>query len=80
MPTATMTSKGQVTIPVEVREALNLKPGDRIDLFRDRAGIFVLSPRASSIRDLEGCVPSWIMSRQSRNSTRRLPPLPRRVI
>ncbi len=57
MPTATMTSKGQVTIPVEVREALNLKPGDRIDLFRDRAGRFVLSPRTSSIRDLEGCVP-----------------------
>lgn len=27
---STLTSKGQTTIPVEVREALNLKPGDKI--------------------------------------------------
>ena len=31
MPTATVTSKGQVTIPRKVREALRLRPGDRID-------------------------------------------------
>ncbi len=27
---STLTSKGQTTIPVEIREALNLKPGDKI--------------------------------------------------
>jgi antitoxin PrlF len=27
---ATLTSKGQLTIPVTIREAWNLKPGDRI--------------------------------------------------
>jgi AbrB family looped-hinge helix DNA binding protein len=27
---STLTSKGQTTIPVEVREALDLKPGDKI--------------------------------------------------
>ena len=27
---STLTSKGQTTIPVEVREALNLRPGDKI--------------------------------------------------
>lgn len=27
---STLTSKGQTTIPVEVRSALNLRPGDRI--------------------------------------------------
>lgn len=31
MPTATLTTKGQVTIPRKVREALRLRPGDRID-------------------------------------------------
>ena len=31
MPTATVTSKGQVTLPQKVREALRIRPGDRID-------------------------------------------------
>ena len=32
-----ITAKGQTTIPVAVRKALNLKPGDRIDyIIRDR--------------------------------------------
>ena len=57
MPSATLTSKGQITIPSEVRKALNLQPGDRIDFFQDLDGRFVLSPRTGSIRDLEGCVP-----------------------
>jgi AbrB family looped-hinge helix DNA binding protein len=30
MSTATMTSKGQTTIPKDIREKLRLKPGDRI--------------------------------------------------
>lgn len=30
MQTSTLTAKGQVTIPVEVRRFLNLKPGDQI--------------------------------------------------
>lgn len=35
MPHATITSKGQVTIPVEVREKLGLRTGDRLE-FRVR--------------------------------------------
>jgi antitoxin PrlF len=31
MATATLTSKGQITIPAEVREALGLEPGAQID-------------------------------------------------
>jgi AbrB family looped-hinge helix DNA binding protein len=30
MSTATMTSKGQTTIPKDIREKLGLKPGDRL--------------------------------------------------
>jgi AbrB family looped-hinge helix DNA binding protein len=41
---ATMTSKGQVTIPKEVRDALNLHQGDPI-LFEERNGVVVLRKR-----------------------------------
>ena len=30
MPVAVLTSKGQMTIPKEVRKALNLKPSERV--------------------------------------------------
>lgn len=30
MPTSTITSKGQTTVPKEIREALNLEPGDKL--------------------------------------------------
>ena len=32
MVTATMTSKGQLTVPKEVRDRLGLKPGDKVEL------------------------------------------------
>lgn len=57
MPAVTVTSKGQITIPVAVRKALGLKPGDRIDIFEVENGRFALTARNKSIRDLEGCVP-----------------------
>ena len=41
---ATMTSKGQVTIPKEVREVLDLHQGDPI-LFEERDGVVVLRKR-----------------------------------
>jgi antitoxin PrlF len=56
MPTAKITSKGQITIPVEVRKALNLKPGDRVEFFQNLDGEFVLFPKNRSIRDLQGCL------------------------
>jgi AbrB family looped-hinge helix DNA binding protein len=41
---ATMTSKGQVTIPKEVRKALDLHQGDPI-LFEERDGVVTLQKR-----------------------------------
>jgi antitoxin PrlF len=35
---STLTSKGQITLPVEVRRRLGLKTGDRIEFVEDDAG------------------------------------------
>lgn len=53
---AKVTSKGQITIPAEVREAMGLKPGDRVDFIRNEDGRFLLSAKNASIRNLKGCV------------------------
>ena len=58
MHKAKVTSKGQITIPAEVREAMRLQPGDRVDFIRDEDGRFLLFAKNASIRDLKGCVPS----------------------
>jgi AbrB family looped-hinge helix DNA binding protein len=56
MPTATVTSKGQITIPVKVREALGLKPGVRVDFYEVEPGEFVLRAKTGSIKDMQGCL------------------------
>lgn len=57
MPTATMTSKGQITIPIQVRMALGLDAGDKIDFFEIEKGQFAIKPRTASIMDMKGCFP-----------------------
>lgn len=57
MPTATMTSKGQITIPIKVRKALKLKPGVRIDFYEVEDGEFAFRPKTGSIMEMEGCLP-----------------------
>jgi AbrB family looped-hinge helix DNA binding protein len=57
MPTATMTSKGQITIPAKVRKALGLKPGVKIDFYEIEDGEYAFRPKTGSIMDMEGCLP-----------------------
>jgi len=54
MPTATVTSKGQVTIPKPIRERLKVKAGDQIDFVTDEAGRVVLQPGSSELTELRG--------------------------
>jgi AbrB family looped-hinge helix DNA binding protein len=54
MAHAKVTSKGQITIPVEVRTELNLKPGDQVFFARDPDGRFVLFAKNGSIERLKG--------------------------
>lgn len=54
MSSATITSKGQITIPLRVREKLGLQPGDRIEFVEVDEGNFQLIPATRSIKELEG--------------------------
>jgi AbrB family looped-hinge helix DNA binding protein len=54
MPTATITSKGQITIPSEVRKSLNLKAGDKIDFYETEDGNYAFQPKNGSLEDLKG--------------------------
>jgi antitoxin PrlF len=52
MAFATVTSKGQTTIPLEVRTAAKLRPGDRIHFTVLADGTIILRPKNRSIRDI----------------------------
>ena len=51
MKTYTITPKGQVTIPVEVREKLNLKPGDKITYENTNHGILLKAAKRDMLAD-----------------------------
>lgn len=54
MATATLTSKGQVTIPAETRAKLRLSTGSKIDFVENADGEIVLRPRRGDVRRLKG--------------------------
>ena len=65
-----VTSKGQVTIPKSVRDALGLRPGDEIEFVKDTLGFRVQkrvdgSPFAKwrgYLKDLEGQAPDELVA------------------
>jgi AbrB family looped-hinge helix DNA binding protein len=57
MTTATLTSKGQVTIPKDVRDKLGLKQGDRLLFTTQPDGSIRVRPRTAHIKDLYGILP-----------------------
>ena len=54
MTTATVTSKGQITIPKEVRDFLGAREGDRLEFSMERDGRVQLRRLGRSIRELAG--------------------------
>lgn len=52
MSTATLTSKGQTTIPKEIRDYLKLHPGDQIDFIIQDDGMVSLAPARIDAREL----------------------------
>lgn len=55
MTYSTLTSKGQTTIPLEVRKALHLKPRQRI-IYELKGRSVVLKPQTETILDAFGSV------------------------
>ena len=54
MTAATLTSKGQTTIPKEIRDSLGMKPGDRMTFTLMPDGTVVLRVKSKSIVELAG--------------------------
>jgi AbrB family looped-hinge helix DNA binding protein len=54
MASATVTSKGQITIPKNIRQALRLGPGDRVEFIIEKGGKVSVLPGKADIADLKG--------------------------
>jgi AbrB family looped-hinge helix DNA binding protein len=54
MATATVTSKGQITIPLDVRQRLNIQAGDRLEFVELTGGEFAIRPAVHDVRSLKG--------------------------
>jgi antitoxin PrlF len=60
MPSATITSKGQITLPVEIRRALGVGPGDRVSFRTADDGRVVVEPETLDLLSLKGSVRSRV--------------------
>lgn len=56
MNTATLTSKGQVTIPAAVRAALGVDTGDRIEFVETKPGRFEVIAATLPVTALKGLI------------------------
>jgi AbrB family looped-hinge helix DNA binding protein len=57
MSEARMTSKGQITVPKDVRVKLNLKPGDRVLFIVEDDGVVRMRAANKDISSLIGVLP-----------------------
>lgn len=57
MASATLTSKGQITIPKEVRERLGVEAGDRLEFVEEEKGVYKVVAATKDVRHLKGLVP-----------------------
>ena len=57
MTTATITSKGQVTIPKDVRSRLGIGTGDRVEFVEIQDGVFQIVAATQDVQALKGIVP-----------------------
>ena len=54
MSTATVTSKGQITIPADVRQSLHVEAGDRVEFLEVEPGRFEVIAATRSVTELKG--------------------------
>lgn len=56
MTTATITSKGQITLPKAIRSLLHLRTGDKVDFQSSKDGSIRLIPVKKSVDEAFGCL------------------------
>jgi AbrB family looped-hinge helix DNA binding protein len=56
MPTATVTSKGQITIPKEIRETVGLQAGHRVSFEIREDGVVEMHPETVDLMSLCGII------------------------
>ena len=64
MSAATLTTKGQVTIPKPVRAALGVHAGDRVSFLVREDGVVELRPETTDLKDLFG-----MLARKGKSTT-----------
>jgi len=57
MSTSTITSKGQTTIPADIRAFLHVGAGDKLMYVRQPNGKVLLATKKRDVRELFGCLP-----------------------
>jgi AbrB family looped-hinge helix DNA binding protein len=57
MASATITSKGQITIPKHVRTRLGIGTGDRVEFVEIKEGVFQIVAATQDVKSLKGIVP-----------------------
>lgn len=57
MSSTTLTSKGQLTLPKDIRVRLNLHSGDKLEVFPQEDGTILLQPATVDISELYGFLP-----------------------
>lgn len=69
MATATVTSKGQITIPVSVRTALGLDTGSRVEFVQLTNGQYAIVPANANVTSLKGMLrkPAEVVSVEQMN-------------
>ena len=53
MELAKVTSKGQITIPIDIRRKLGVKEGDKILFLEDRGRIFMMNSSMEALRKVQ---------------------------
>ncbi len=56
MSAATITSKGQITIPKDIRAKLGLEPGDKVNFLVDDEGVVSFVPMTTNVTTLKGII------------------------
>lgn len=51
-----LTSRGRVTIPIKVRSALGIQPGDRIEFVEIETDQFVIVDAKRSLKEFKGII------------------------